>query len=642
MRRARQFIILSRDLQEFVNNLYGDDAGRASKRPWINTAPMAALLLSLSDIRLSFGGTALFEGVELQAAPRARIALAGRNGSGKSTLLKIAAGLIEPDSGERFAHPKADIRYLPQEPDFSIYPTLDDCAASILASEADQHSAAILFEEFSIDASIAPKDMSGGELRRAAIAMTLAGDPDLLLLDEPTNHLDIPAIAMLEDKLMSMSSALILVSHDRRFLETVTTQTVWIDQGKTRTLNQGFAKFETWRDKILEEEKAALHKLGRKIVAEEHWMRYGVTARRKRNMRRVGELREMRRALREARRPQGAVKFSASEGETSGKRVITADRISKSYDGRKIIDSFSTKIARGDRIGVVGPNGAGKTTLIRMLIGDLAPDAGKVDLGANLQVISLDQKRESLKPHLRLADAIADQRGDWVTINGAKRHVASYLKDFLFAPEQWRSPVEALSGGERARLALAAILAKPSNLMVLDEPTNDLDLETLDLLEELLVSYEGTLLLVSHDRSFLDSVVTSIITPDPEDPAIWRQYAGGYDDMVAQRGAPPGKQKTASPVKQSARQKPAAAPKSARKLSYKEQYALETLPDDIAAMQEKIRALKDVLDDPALYARDPDHFRRSAKELSDVEAALGAAEEEWLRLELKRETLEKG
>ena len=605
---------------------------------------MAALVLSLSDIALTFGGAALFTRAHLAVAPGARIALVGRNGSGKSTLLKIAAGLVEPDAGERFIHPGATVRYLEQEPDAGAFASIGDYAASALGPAENRRDADTLLEALGLDPQAPPQGLSGGELRRAAIVRALAGAPDVLLLDEPTNHLDLPAIAWLEDTLASMNAALVVISHDRRFLETLTNETVWVDRGETRTLNKGFAAFEDWRDATLAEEDTAQHKLGRKIAAEEDWMRYGVTARRKRNMRRVAELQAMRKTLRETRRPAGQVKFSVAEGETSGKRVIVADRVSKTFGARTVVDGFSAEIVRGERIGVVGPNGAGKTTLINMLTGALAPDSGTVTLGTNLQITSLDQRRASLKPDMRVADAIADGRGDWVDVGGSRKHVASYLKDFLFAPEQWRSPVSALSGGERGRLALAAALAKPSNLLVLDEPTNDLDLETLDLLEDLLAGYDGTLLLVSHDRSFLDRIATSVITTDPDKPGAWRRYAGGYDDMLAQRGAAPGAEKASAPppagAPKGAPQPPAAKAQAPAKLSYKEKFALEKLPGEIAAMQEKIAALKETLADPALFSRDPALFDRSAKALADVEGELVKAEEEWLRLEMKREDLE--
>lgn len=602
-------------------------------------------LLTLADIRLTFGGDALFESADLNVGPGARIALVGRNGAGKSTLLKIAAGWVEPDAGERFLQPGVSVSYLPQEPDLTRYPTAIECVSSDLPASVDVHGARLLLEELGVAPDRATTDLSGGEAKRIALAQVIAKSPDILLLDEPTNHLDVAAITWLEDRLAAMRASLVVISHDRRFLETLTNETVWIDRGYTRTAGLGFAKFESWRDKFLEEEKTARHKLGRKIVAEEDWMRYGVTARRKRNMRRVRELKAMRKELREARRTPGVATMKATAAAASGKRVIKAEKISKSFGARPIIKDFSIEIARGERIGVVGPNGAGKTTLLRLLTGDLTPDDGRVSLGTNLEIVSLDQRRASLKPEMRLADAITDSRGDWVTVGETKKHVAAYLKDFLFAPEQWRSPVEALSGGERGRLALAAALAKPSNLLVLDEPTNDLDLETLDLLEDLLADYAGTLLLVSHDRSFLDRIVTAVITTDPREAGKWRRYAGGYDDMVAQRGAAPGAPpKPAAPQKQTtaAASRPAAKPtsQSAKKLSYKEKYALETLPEQIAELQTQIDALKKRISDPELFQRDAALFNASAKELEALEAKLAAAEDEWLALELKREALE--
>jgi len=597
---------------------------------------MAPPLLTLEEIRLTFGGDAILDGASLVIEPGARIALVGRNGSGKSTLLKIAAGLAEPDAGERYVDPGAAIAYLPQEPDLSVFRTVGDYVEAGLI-EPGAGALGRLYAEFGVDPAMPCATLSGGEARRAALVRIFAAKPEALLLDEPTNHLDLPAIEALERRLSSLRAALVVISHDRRFLETLTTRTVWIDRGQTRFLDRGFKEFEAWRDKVLEDEETAAHKLDRKIVAEEHWVRYGVTARRKRNVRRMRELGDLRRERRERRRPVGAVTFSANEASAPGKRVILAEGISKSFGERLIVNDFSIEIARGDRVGIVGPNGAGKTTLLKMLTGELKPDAGRVSLGAGLLMVTLDQRRAGLRDGDRVADAITDGRGDWVTIGAEKRHVATYLKDFLFKPEQWRTPVAALSGGERGRLALAAALAKPSNLLVLDEPTNDLDLETLDLLEELVADYQGTLLIVSHDRDFLNKTVTSIVTPDPSGrDGQWTEYAGGYDDMLAQRGAAP------APVAQEPPRTPGPkpapeAPAARAKLSFKEKFALEQLPRRIDALAREIAALKGALADPRLFDRDAGAFAAKAKALEAAEAALGAAEEEWLSLEMKRE-----
>ncbi|MEQ8749461.1 MAG: ATP-binding cassette domain-containing protein [Amphiplicatus sp.] len=598
-------------------------------------------LLSLAGIRLTFGGDPLLQGAEIAIAPRERIALVGRNGSGKSTLLKIAAGLIEADSGERFIDPGATVAYLPQEPDFGGARTVGAYVASGLGPMSDPYAVERLIEELGLAPDMATRSLSGGEARRAALAKTLAPEPDILLLDEPTNHLDLPVIAWLETYLAGTAAGLVLISHDRRFLENLTTRTVWIDRGRTRQLSQGFKAFEEWRDKVFEEEEAQAHKLDRKIAMEEDWVRYGVTARRKRNVRRMRELGDLRTQRREAKRAPGAVKFSLATGESSGKRVIVAEGISKSYGERAIVSDFSIEIARGDRIGLVGPNGAGKTTLLKLLTGALKPDGGTIQLGSALQIISLDQRRDALLPDMRVADAITDGRGDWVEINGEKKHAASYLKDFLFTPEQFRAPVSSLSGGERGRLALAAALAKPSNLLVLDEPTNDLDLETLDLLEETLAAYQGTLLLVSHDRSFLDRTVTSVVTTSPDlKPGKWIEYVGGYDDMVSQRGVAPGFETKAQIAASSSPPRPAEPSRASAaksKLSYKEKFALENLPAKMAALEKDIAALKKRLDDPKLFERDAKAFNKTVADLAAAEASLAAAEEEWLALEMKRE-----
>jgi len=607
---------------------------------------MASALFYLKDTQLTFGGTPLLEGANLTIEPRARIALVGRNGSGKSTLMKIAAGIIEPDHCDQYTEPGVKISYLPQDPDLSGYTTVLDYVAEGLGPFDDDYTAIRLLEEIDLKPDLPTNTLSGGEGRRAALARLFAQKPDILLLDEPTNHLDLPAIEWLEANLKNSQTALVVISHDRRFLENVTTRTTWIDRGQTKELNRGFAHFETWRDKLLEEEELEAHKLERKIVREEHWVRFGVTARRKRNVRRMKELSALRKQHREARGPQGNVNFSANETEKSAKRVIEAIQISKSFGDQKIVSDFSIKIGRGARLGFVAPNGAGKTTLLKLLIGELTPDTGTVNLGANLEMVSLDQRRASLTPDMRVADAITDGRGDFVEIDGQKRHAATYLQDFLFTAEQWRAPVSALSGGEKGRLALAAALAKPSNLMVLDEPTNDLDLETLDLLEEMLAGYKGTLLLVSHDRSFLDRIVTSIITQDPaKGPTSthghWSEFVGGYDDMLRQLSAISGStSSTATEKKTSPKKEIPTKPATKPKLSYKDKFALENLPKEIDAFQNTINAAKARLADPKFFDKDSAAFNKTAKELEMAETKLAEAEEQWLILEMKREDLE--
>src|SRR6266571_3762782 len=423
---------------------------------------MAPPLIQLKDIALSFGGTPLLSGVELSVSSAERVCLIGRNGSGKSTLLKIAAGLVEPDHGSRFVQPGATIRYLPQEPDFAGF------ATTLAYVEAG---------------------LGRGEARRAALARVLAPSPDILLLDEPTNHLDLPTIEWLERELDSRRSALVIISHDRRFLSNLSRSTAWLDRGQIRQIDRGFGAFEAWRDEVLAEEERDQHKLDRKIVNEEHWLRYGVSGRRKRNVKRLGNLYALRDQRRDYRGAAGNANLAASEAEKSGKLIIEAKHIGRSYGDRRIVDGFSIRVQRGDRIGIVGPNGAGKTTLIDMLIGTDPPDTGSIRFGANIEMATLDQHRESLDPKSTLADALTGGGSDHVMIGGKPKHVVSYMKDFLFAQEQMRTPLEVLSGGERGRLMLARALAKPSNLLVLDEPTNDLDLETLDVLEEMLGDY---------------------------------------------------------------------------------------------------------------------------------------------------------
>ena len=602
---------------------------------------MSPPLLTLKDIFLTFGGTPLIEGAEMSVASGDRICLVGRNGSGKSTLLKIAAGLVEPDSGTRFAHPGAAIRYLPQEADFTGFSTTAEYVAAGLSPTDDPYRGQAVLAELGLSGEEDPSRLSGGEARRTALARVLAPRPDVILLDEPTNHLDLPAIEWLESELKATKAALVIISHDRRFLENLSRSTIWLDRGRARRLDQGFSSFEAWRDQVLEQEETERHKLDRKIVREEQWMHGGVTGRRKRNVRRVAELRAMREERNEQRRAQGNVVLEAADAQLSGKLVVEAKGLTKTYGGKPVVEDFSMRILRGDRIGFVGPNGAGKTTLIRMLTGALEPDSGTLRLGTNLELVFLDQKREDLDPNATVAHALTGGRGDQVVINGKARHVASYMKDFLFLPEQARSPLSVLSGGERGRLMLARALAKPSNVLVLDEPTNDLDLETLDLLQELLADYPGTILLVSHDRDFLDRVVTSVIVPDGE--GRWREYPGGYSDMVAQR-----RSAVANDTADGASERKAAQPKMPRegsggpqrKLSFKEKHALEKLPGQIDTLQNEIRLLQERMADADFYTKDAKGFAATSERLTSAQDQLARLEEEWLELEMKREELE--
>jgi ABC transport system ATP-binding/permease protein len=610
---------------------------------------MAIELLSLKGIHLTFGGTPLLTGADLALGAGDRVCLVGRNGSGKSTLLKIAAGTIEADAGERFVHPSVRLAYLPQEVDLGDFASTLDYVVAGLGEGEDDYRGRALLGSLGLAGTEDPASLSGGEARRVALARALACDPDVLLLDEPTNHLDLPAIEWLETELASAKCAIVMISHDRRFLERLSRTTVWLDRGRTRHIEKGFGGFEAWREEVIEQEDLERHKLDRKIEREQQWMHGGVTARRKRNVRRVAELARLRHERREQRHVLGNVRLESVDAGQSGKLVIEAKGVSKAFDGRPIVADLSLRVGRGDRLGIVGPNGAGKTTLINLLTGTLAPDAGTVKLGAGLEMVTLDQRREDLNPNWTVADALTGGRGDQVVIGGRARHVASYMKDFLFTPEQARTPLSVLSGGERGRVMLARALAKPSNLLVLDEPTNDLDLETLDLLQELLADYAGTVLLVSHDRDFLDRVVTSVLASDGD--GHWTEYAGGYSDMLAQRrGADlarsdraargsSGSGRTSGGGTGSGTTSEVAAT-ARRKLSFKDKHALETLPKTIARLTEEVAALNDRLAAPDLYTRDPKAFAAATARLAAAEAERSAAEEQWLELEMLREEVE--
>jgi ATP-binding cassette subfamily F protein uup len=592
----------------------------------------------LQDIHVNLGSTPLLRGAELAVGQGDRICLIGRNGSGKSTLLKIAAGLLPMDQGTRFLQPGATIRYLPQEPDLSGFPSTLAYVEDGMGPGDDPHRAISLLTALGLSGEEKPTHLSGGEARRAALARALAPAPDLLLLDEPTNHLDLPAIEWLEEELGRLRAGIVLISHDRRLLTTLSRSLVWLDRGTTRRVDRGFAGYDDWREEVLAQEEAEHHKLARQIAREEDWMRYGVTARRKRNVRRVGELAALRQTYRERNALGDGRRMQASEAEGSGKLVFVAEGLCKAYD-RPIVRNLDLRVLRGDRLGIIGPNGAGKTTLLKLLTGQIAPDAGSVRIGTNLESVTLDQQRAALNPMRTLADTLTGGLGDMVQVGAEKRHVIGYMKDFMFKPEQARTPVGTLSGGERGRLLLACALARPSNLLILDEPTNDLDFETLDLLQDMLADYAGTVLLVSHDRDFLDRVVTSTLAAEGD--GRWIEYAGGYSDMLAQRRADlPAKAAPSAAPKPGGGGTPAApqAPAS-RKMSFKDVDALKKLPGQIEALQTEIARLHAVLADPELYAKDPKRFAAASARLHAAEADLAAAEERWLTLEMQREEL---
>ncbi len=492
-------------------------------------------LLALSGIRYHLGDQTVLDGVELAIAPGERLSLVGRNGAGKSTLLRILAGEPIADSGTRFAQPGATIASLPQEPDFSGQPSVAHYVAGALADALgpSDYRVAALLAEMKLDGARDPSGLSGGEARRAALARALVSEPDVLLLDEPTNHLDLPTIEWLEDKLLAWKGAYVLVSHDRRFLANLSRAVLWLDRGIVRRLDKGYAAFDDWSNEILEREATERHKLDRLIERETEWAGKSIRARRTRNEGRLRQLNTLRKQRRQQIGPIGRATIEAGSAEQSGALAITARNISKRWGERVIIENFSTRIFRKDRIGLIGPNGAGKTTLLSMLIGELLPDSGSVKLGANLVPVVIDQRRAALDPDKTPWEILAD-RNDHLLVRGRQMHVMSYLREYLFRDEQARQPVRTLSGGERNRLLLAKALAAPSNLLVLDEPTNDLDADTLDLLQEALSDYDGTVLLVSHDRDFLDRLVTSTIALEGDGTAI--EYAGGYSDYVAQRG----------------------------------------------------------------------------------------------------------
>ncbi|WP_435168000.1 ABC-F family ATP-binding cassette domain-containing protein [Falsirhodobacter sp. 1013] len=595
-------------------------------------------LLQLNEISLTWGGDPIFDGLSLVVQPGDRVALVGRNGSGKSTLMKVMAGLVEVDKGDRTLAPGVTTGYMEQDPDLSGFETLGDFAASGLP-DGEEYRVAMVAEGLKLNPETRVDAASGGEKRRAALARLLAAEPELMLLDEPTNHLDIQAIEWLEDHLKSTRAGYILISHDRAFLKALTKATLWIDRGAVRRREQGFDGFEEWREATWAEEDEARHKLDRKIKAEARWAVEGISARRKRNQGRLRALADMKADRASQIRRQGTAAMELESGPTSGKRVIEAKGISKTFGDRVILQPFDIRVQRGDRVAFVGPNGAGKTTLLKMLTGELAPDSGTVTLGSNLQMAVFDQTRAQLDGNASLWENLTGDpllgvsgRADQVMVRGTPRHVVGYLKDFLFDDAQMRAPVRSLSGGEKARLLLARIMARESNLLVLDEPTNDLDVETLDLLQDVLGEYDGTVLLVSHDRDFIDRVANTTIALEGEGEAT--AYAGGWSDYQAQKQAvetavePVAATRSAGPSK--------AAPKAAAAgLTFTERKRLEALPALISKLEGEIGKLEDLLATPDMFAREPVKFGKASDMLKERQTALAAAEEEWLALEDK-------
>ncbi|MFO1106578.1 MAG: ATP-binding cassette domain-containing protein [Amaricoccus sp.] len=599
-------------------------------------------ILTLTDIALTFGGDPLFAGLSLAVHPGERIALVGRNGSGKSTLLKLMAGLMPPDAGSRFLRPGLSVGYMAQDPDFTGFPTLEAFAGQGV-DPAEHWRVEMAMEGLALAPGLDPAAASGGERRRAALARILAEGPDLMLLDEPTNHLDVTAIGWLEDWLRQSRTAFVVISHDRAFLRHLTDRTLWVDRGEVRRLDRGFSAFEEWRDKLNDEEDAARHKLDRLIKAEGRWAVEGISARRKRNQGRVRRLADMRAERRAQIARQGTARMEFESATRSGKLVVEAERIGKSFGDRVILKDFSLRIQRGERVALVGPNGVGKTTLLQLLTGTLAPDSGTVRLGVNLVPALFDQNRAALDPQASLWETLTGDpglgvsgRSDQVMVRGRPRHVVGYLKDFLFAEAQARGPVSALSGGERARLLLARLMARDSNLLILDEPTNDLDVETLDLLQELIDEYEGTVLLVSHDRDFVDRVATTTIAMEGDGRAVI--YAGGWSDYRAQRGPDPAPvaEPAALRVRTVQPAPVAPAPRPAR-LSFTQAHRLEALPAEIERLTGEIGKLEALLADPGLFARDPTRFAKASEALVARQSALATAETEWLELEELRE-----
>ncbi|MEE2946139.1 MAG: ATP-binding cassette domain-containing protein [Pseudomonadota bacterium] len=597
-------------------------------------------LLQMNDISLTFGGDSVFDQLDLVVQPGDRVALVGRNGSGKSTLMKVMAGLVEADKGDIVVPPGISVGYMEQDPDMAGHATLGDFASSGLDA-GELYKVERAGEGLKFDPARTVETASGGERRRAALAKLMAEAPELMLLDEPTNHLDIEAIAWLENELKQTRAGYVLISHDRAFLGELTRATLWIDRGMVRRQEKGFEAFEAWRDKVWEEEDVARHKLDRKIKAEARWAVEGISARRKRNQGRVRALGELRKERASQIKRQGSAAMDFQAGPKSGRKVIDAKGLAKAFGDKTIVRKLDILVQRGDRIAFIGPNGVGKTTLIKMLMGQETPDEGTVSLGTNLIAAIFDQTRSQLDPEMSLWDSLTGDpdmrvsgKADQVMVRGNPKHVVGYLKEFLFDERQARAPVRSLSGGEKARLLLAKLMAKESNLLVLDEPTNDLDVETLDLLQELLDDYDGTVLLVSHDRDFLDRVATTTIAMEGNGEAI--VYAGGWSDYRAQR-QPDEDTEIASKPK-AKKEKPKAEKVETVGLTFAEQKRLDALPAVMERLQAEIEKLEEFMSDPELFTKEPVKFQKATEALVERQTALQDAEEEWLMLEDKAET----
>lgn len=596
-------------------------------------------ILTIKGARLSFGTNELFTNVELYINRGDKISLVGRNGCGKSTLLKVIARDIEPDAGEIFVQPGVKVSYMPQDPDFSGYATLREVVLSGLPEHerGQEYRADILIEQFDIRAEQSPEQSSGGERKKAALAKALINEPDILLLDEPTNHLDMPTIEKLEKIIADFRGAVILISHDRMFLSNTSRTTFWLDRGILRRNNKGFRYFEEWQEQVIDQEIIEQKYLNKKIEEETEWLHKGVTARRKRNQGRLRRLQQLRQERREQIRQIGSVKLEVEEGELRSKMVIEAKHVCKTFGDREIVKDFSTRIIKGNKIGIVGPNGAGKTTLIKLLTKRLEPDSGHVRIGKNLEEAYFDQNRLTLDPKKTLWKTLCNE-GDHIFVRGSYRHVVAYLKDFLFRPDQAQCPVSALSGGEKNRLMLAVALAQPSNFLVLDEPTNDLDMDTLDLLQEVLDEYEGTILLVSHDRDFIDRVVTSVIYM-PGDGSV-SEHAGSYSDLLEKlKSKIPAKKENKKEALPRKEEKPKSETKKTGRLSYNQQRLLEILPGKISELEKQIGDTEAALSDSSQYTENPEKFDALTTQLEKLKAELEKSENQWLEIEMLRESI---